>query len=91
MSPSKVEEKLPPNVSFFAAKNANRRQEVLTNEAKVFPQEDAAVAFLADISMFLPLVIVATSLIDLFMVIAFQKWFHPWRRIIAKPKGEKKD
>jgi len=76
---------------WVTAKNANRRQEVLTNEAKVFPQEDAAVAFLADISMFFPLVIVATSLIDLFMVVAFQKWFHPWRRIIAKPKGEKKD
>ena len=79
------------NVSFFAAKNANRRQEELTDEAKVFTQEDAAVEFLADISMFFPLVIVATSLIDLFMVIAFQKWFHPWRRIIAKPKEEKMD
>ena len=46
---------------------------------------------LASISWVLPLAIVASSLLDLFIVIAFQKWLHPWRRIIAKPKVETSD
>ena len=42
------------------------------------------------------LAIVVSSLLDLFLVIAFQKWLHPWRRIIAKSNkveeiGEKKE
>ena len=60
-------------------------------KAQVFLQETEALDRLAFISWALPLAIVASSLIDLFMVIAFQKWFHPWRRIIAKPKEEKMD
>jgi hypothetical protein len=76
---------------WVTAKNANIRQEVLTGRAMVFEQETEAVARLAFISWAFPLAIVASSLIDLFMVVAFQRWFHPWRRIIAKPKGEKKD
>ena len=91
MSPSKVEEKLPLDVPFFAGKNANIRQEVLMGRAKVFDQEKDAVKNLATISWAFPLAIVASSLLDLFMVIAFQKWFHPWRRIIAQPEAEKKD
>ena len=63
--------------------------------SKIFSEEIFAVERLALISWVLPLAIVASSLVDLFMVVAFQKWFHPWRRIIAKPKveesGEKKE
>ena len=57
----------------------------------MFCEEGWAIERLALISWALPLAIVASSLLDLFMVIAFQKWLHPWRRIIAKPKGEKED
>ena len=39
---------------------------------------------LASISWVLPLAIIVSSLVDLFMVVAFQQWLHPWRRIIAK-------
>ena len=57
----------------------------------MFCEEGWAIERLALISWALPLAIVASSLLDLFMVIAFQKWLHPWRRIIAKPKAEKED
>ena len=93
-----MKNKISPNLFFFAAKNANIRQEVLTHPetgSKIFSEEIFAVERLASISWVLPLAIVASSLVDLFMVVAFQKWFHPWRRIIAKPKveesGEKKE
>ena len=86
------------NLSFFAAKNANIRQEALGHPetgGKIFKQETFALERLALISWALPLAVVFSSLIDLFMVVAFQKWLHPWRRIIAKPKvkqsGEKED
>ena len=62
---------------------------------KTFKEENEAVEWLASVSWGFPLAIVATSVIDLVMVVAFQKWLHPWRRIIAKPKaeqgGEKED
>ena len=61
------------------------------DKARIFDEETEALEFFAYIYWVLPLAIVVTSLIDLFMVIAFQKWFHPWRRIIEKSKGEKKD
>jgi len=73
---------------YVTGKNANERQDVLTGKAQVFLQETEALDRLAFISWALPVAIVVTSLIDLFMVIAFQKWFHPWRRIIAKPKSQ---
>ena len=59
--------------------------------SKIFSEEIFAVERLASISWVLPLAIVVSSLLDLFMVIAFQKWLHPWRRIIAKPKVETSD
>ena len=77
--------------SFFAAKNANVRQDALSHPetgGKTFKEENEAVEWLASVSWGFPLAIVATSVIDLVMVVAFQKWLHPWRRIIAKPKAE---
>ena len=82
------------NRPFFAAKNAKIAQEVLNNPetgAKIFDEETFAVERLASISWVLPLAIVASSLLDLFMVVAFQKWLHPWRRIVAKPKVEESE
>ena len=82
------------NRPFFAAKNAEIAQEALSDPetgAKIFDEETFAVERLASISWVLPLAIVVSSLLDLFMVIAFQKWLHPWRRIIAKPKVETSD
>jgi len=76
---------------YVTGKNANKRQEILMDKARIFDEETEALEFFAYIYWVLPLAIVVTSLIDLFMVIAFQKWFHPWRRIIAKPKEEKMD
>ena len=75
------------NFRLFTEKNTKERQNLLMGKVQVFDQEFEALERLALIRWLLPLAIVVTSLIDLFMVIAFQKWFHPWRRIIAKPKG----
>ena len=37
----------------------------------------------------LPLIALATSLLDLLLVVVFQKWLHPWNRILAQSKEEK--
>ena len=37
----------------------------------------------------LPLIVLATSLLDLLLVVVFQKWLHPWNRILAQSKEEK--
>ena len=44
----------------------------------IFEEETFAVERLASISRVLPLAIVVSSMVDLFMVIAFQKWLRPW-------------
>ena len=41
-----------------------------------------------------PLLLLLTSLVDLVLVVLYQKCFHPWRRILAGKEyveGEEKD
>ena len=68
------------NRPLFAAKNANLAQHALSDletGGEIFDEETFAVERLASISWVLLLAIVASSLLDLLMVIAFQKWLHP--------------
>ena len=34
--------------------------------------------------MVLPVIVALSALVDLALVFAFQQWFHPWRRILAR-------
>ena len=50
----------------------------------VFPEEEEAINLLCLLSWMMPIIVVASSLIDLWMVFYFQKSLHPWRRILSE-------
>ena len=50
---------------------------------QVFPEEDEAASLLLNLSQQMPIIVVASSVLDLFLVFLFQKCLHPWRRILA--------
>lgn len=48
-----------------------------------FPEEESARELLIYLSWVAPLVVILASILDLSLVVVYQKCFHPWRRIIA--------
>jgi len=38
------------------------------------------------LSWAMPLMVVSTSYLDTLLMVLYQKWLHPWRRILAKEK-----
>ena len=36
------------------------------------------------LSWAMPVMVVSTSLLDTLLMVLYQKWLHPWRRILAK-------
>ena len=55
---------------------------------KIFDEEYRALERLALISWAMPVAVVVSSILDLVFVIAFQKWLHPWRRILVGKKDQ---
>ena len=50
----------------------------------VFPEEEAAASLLLTLSWVMPVLAATSALLDLVMVFLFQKFLHPWRRILEK-------
>ena len=59
------------------------RHAVHLGAGQVFPEEDEAARLLFNLSQQMPIIVVASSVLDLFLVFLFQKFLHPWRRILA--------
>ena len=57
---------------------------------KIFQEEYTALERLALVAWALPVGVVVSSMLDIVFVIAFQKWLHPWRRILVEKKGQTK-
>ena len=79
---------MPKILTFsFSGKNAQLRQKELNDPltgGKIFKEEYRALERLALISWAIPVGVVVSSMLDLVFVIVFQKWLHPWRRILVE-------
>ena len=75
-------------ISFsLSAKNVfAKHQENIMNGVNIFEKEEEAVSLLTMLEWLMPLVIHITSLVDVFLALGYQKYFHPWRRILAPPE-----
>ena len=51
---------------------------------KVFKEETEALDLLTLLSWAMPLMVFSTSILDTLLMLLYQKWLHPWRRILAK-------
>ena len=60
-----------------------KHQENIINEVNIFEKEEEAVSLLTMLEWMMPLGIHITSLLDVFLAIVYQKYFHPWRRILV--------
>ena len=75
--------------SFLSAKNVYaKHQENIVNGVNIFEKEEEAVSLLTMLEWTMPLVIHIASLLDVLLAIGYQKYFHPWRRILAPPEHE---
>ena len=69
----------------FPAWNAHTRHQLITRAAlTVFKEETEALELLTFLSWAMPLMVYSTSFLDTLMMVLYQKWLHPWRRILAK-------
>ena len=48
----------------------------------IFEKEEQAISLLMNLVWVMPVVVHAGSLLDVILTILFQKYFHPWRRIL---------
>ena len=73
----------------LSAKNVfAKHEENIIDEVNIFEKEEEAVSLLAMLEWTMPLVIHLASLFDVFLALVYQKYFHPWRRILAPPEPE---
>ena len=55
----------------------------MLDEGYAFPEEEDAASMLFTLSWVLPVIIAISALVDLLLVFVYQKFFHPWRRILG--------
>ena len=61
-----------------------KRHQLIEEVLTVFKEEEKALALLTKLSWTMPLMVYSTTLLDTLLMVVYQRWFHPWRRIIAK-------
>merc|ERR1712243_282345 len=65
--------------------NVYKRDQLIKSAAlTVFKEETEALELLTLFSWAMPLMVYSTSLLDTLMMVIYQKWLHPWRRILSK-------
>ena len=60
------------------------RHQLIELVLTVFKEETEALELLTLLSWAMPLMVYSTSLLDTLLMVLYQKWLHPWRRILAK-------
>ena len=69
----------------FPAWNAHTRHQLITRAAlTVFKEETEALELLTFLSWAMPLMVYSTSLLDILLMVVYQKWLHPWSGILTK-------
>ena len=64
--------------------------QVHENRILPFQKEERAKDLLNQLSWVAPVVVVMASLVDLVLIVLYQKFFHPWKRILATTEASKK-
>ena len=60
------------------------RHSALVLNIGTFAEEDEAYELLNSLSMYLPLVVMVTWVLDALLAGVYLKWFHPWRIILQE-------
>ena len=60
------------------------RHSVLVASIGTFAEEDEAYELLNRLSIFLPIVVMVTWVLDALLAGVYLKWFHPWRIILQE-------
>ena len=69
----------------FAAWNVHKRHQLIEQwEFMAFEAEADALDLLTLLSWKMPLMVFSASLLDILLMVLYQKWLHPWRMILAK-------
>ena len=68
----------------FSAWNVFKRHQLIELYLNVFKEEIEALELLTLFSWAMPLMVYSTSLLDILLMVVYQKWLHPWRGILTK-------
>ena len=68
----------------FSAWNVSKRHQLIEPHLNVFKEETEALELLTLLSWAMPLMVYSTSLLDILLMVVYQKWLHPWRGIFTK-------
>ena len=68
----------------FLAWNVYQRHWLIEPVLAVFEEETKALELLTWLSWVMPLMVYCTSFLDTLLMVVYQKWLHPWKRILAK-------
>ena len=68
----------------FLAWNVYQRHRLIGPVLAVFEEETKALELLTWLSWVMPLMVYCTSFLDPLLMVVYQKWLHPWKRILAK-------
>ena len=66
-----------------------KRHQLIVQVLTVFKEEEQALALLTKLSWTMPLMVYFTTLLDILLMVVYQRWLHPWSRIIAKVETER--
>ena len=72
------------NIMTFSAWSVFKRQQLIEPHLNVFKEETEALELLTLLSWAMPLMVYSTSLLDILLMVVYQKWLHPWRGILTK-------
>ena len=64
--------------------------QVHENRILPFQKEERAKDLLNKLSWVAPVAVVMASLVDLVLIVLYQRFFHPWKRILATTEASKK-
>ena len=67
--------------------NVKERHELILGAIGVFPEEEIAYSKALQLLWMLPLVVMIASIFDVFMVVIYMRYAHPWRGILFNKGG----
>ena len=66
----------------ISAFNVRKRHSLVVQFLEVTPEETAAYSLVNLFVILMPVTVLLSSLLDIFLVFAFHKWLHPFKMIL---------
>ena len=80
----KLAKKIPFTIFYVSAFNVRTRHFLLVEYLEATPEETDAFSLVNHLAIMLPVTVLLSSILDIFLVFAFYKWLHPFKMILEE-------